>query len=600
MSPNASITPLPTATPAETRRALRALLGARWGAVVAGAGVLTAAAIAGLALPAVLGGVVDAVVDRDPSRLPLLLAVLVGAGLAQAVLAGLGRLLVARLGEAVLAELRERVVARLLRLPAARLELAGSGDLVSRASGDARIVGDAVSNVLPTFAGAASSIVITVVGLGIIDVRFALAALAAVPIQVLATRRYLRRARPAYLAARTAAGERSRRLLESIEAADTVRAYDVAAAREQHIDAAAAAEVEREIAAARVSVGFWNRLNFAEFAGLAAVLAVGFALVSADAATIGGATSAALYFHALFGPIGAVLGGVDDLQKASAALSRMTGVLELPERERERPGSARRRVPAAVSLQSVAYTHAGGFRIADVTLELEAGRTTAVVGPSGAGKSTIAALVLGSLEAEAGRIVFAPAADRPSDTADEGAPGDAASTGSTSLRPRVGLAGQEPHVFAATVAENLRLARPDAPDDALLHALDEVGAGSWAARMPHGLETVVGSGGHALSPLESQQLALARLVLHDPDVLVLDEATAAARGASALDAAVARLASGRTTLTIAHRLDQAERADRVAVMDSGRLVETGTHSELLSRGGRYAELWAAWSRGRGA
>lgn len=572
-----SVTALPVAEPAETRRTLGGLLRARWLPLTLAALTLCAASIAALALPAALGFMVDAVVDGNHGALALLAMVLLGAGLLNAALTGLGRLQVARLGEGILAHLREHVVSRLLHLPSIVVERAGRGDLVSRAASDARVVGDVVASVLPAFAGAAFSVVVTVVGLGVIDPRFALAALAAVPVQVLATRHYLKRARPAYLAAREAEGERSRRVLESIDAAATVQAMGVAVDREEYVDEAAKTAVKREVAAARVSVGLWNRLNVAELIGLSAVLTVGFALTASGEATVGGATAAALYFHALFGPIGLVLGSIDELQKASAALARMTGVLLLP--ERARPAVRDGRSPARVELDHVHFAYGEGFAVSDVSFTVPAGRTAAIVGTSGAGKSTVAALVLGTLDADAGLVRI-------------GEPDE--------LLPRIGLAGQEPHVFSGSLAENLRLARPSASDDVILEALAEVGGSGWVELLPLGLDTVVGAGGHALTVVESQQLALARLLLHDPDVLVLDEATAAAGGATSLDRAVARVAEGRTTLTIAHRLDQAARADVVIVMVDGKIVEQGAHAELVKRGGSYARLWAAWSHGTGA
>ncbi|MFT4258248.1 ABC transporter ATP-binding protein [Microbacterium sp.] len=572
-----SVSPLPTAEPAETRRALGALLRVRWVPLGLAALTLCAASVSALALPAALGFIVDAVVAGDSARLPWLIGLLLAAGLLSAVLTGLGRLLVARLGEGVLAQLREQVVSRLLHLPSIVVERAGRGDLVSRAASDARVVGDVVSSVLPSFASAGFSVAVTIVGLGAIDWRFALAALAAVPVQVLATRRYLKHARPAYLAARAAEGERSRRVLETIDAASTVRAMGVAVDQEKHVDGAARDAVRMELRAARVSVGLWNRLNAAELIGLGSVLAVGFALAQSGAATVGGATVAALYFHALFGPIGTVLSSIDELQKASAALARMTGVLQLP--ERVRPPVREGRAPTAVELDGVCFAYGEGFAVTDVSFSIPAGRTAAVVGASGAGKSTVAALVLGTLDADAGAVRFGGHEDQ---------------------LPRVGLAGQEPHVFAGTLAEDLRLARPSADDADLRRVLAQVGASEWTARLPEGLDTVIGAGGHALTVVESQQLALARLLLHDPDVLVLDEATAAAGGTASLDSAVAQAAAGRTTLTIAHRLDQAARADVVIVMDGGRVVEQGPHEELVARGGPYARLWEAWSRGEGS
>jgi ATP-binding cassette, subfamily C, bacterial len=159
------------------------------------------------------------------------------------------------------------------------------------------------------------------------------------------------------------------------------------------------------------------------------------------------------------------------------------------------------------------------------------------------------------------------------------------------------LVTQEVHVFAGTLADDLRLARPDAEDDDLLTALDQVGALAWAEALPGGLDTVVGESGHRLTTAQAQQLALARLVLADPPVVVLDEATAEAgsAGARTLEAAAAAAIEGRTALIVAHRLTQAAEADRIVVLDKGLVVETGTHSDLVHANGRYAALWEAWS-----
>jgi ATP-binding cassette subfamily C protein len=161
----------------------------------------------------------------------------------------------------------------------------------------------------------------------------------------------------------------------------------------------------------------------------------------------------------------------------------------------------------------------------------------------------------------------------------------------------VALVTQEVHVFAGPLADDLRLARPAATEADLRAALDLVGALGWAEALPQGLATVVGEGGERLSATQAQQVALARLVLADPLVAVLDEATAEAgsAGARLLEGAADRALAGRTAVVVAHRLSQAAAADRVVVMDAGRVEEVGTHAELVARAGRYAELWSAWS-----
>jgi ABC-type multidrug transport system fused ATPase/permease subunit len=216
-----------------------------------------------------------------------------------------------------------------------------------------------------------------------------------------------------------------------------------------------------------------------------------------------------------------------------------------------------------------------------VDLALRPGERLAVVGPSGAGKSTLGRLLAGIHPPGSGTVTVGgvPLVDLPVDD----------------LRGHVALVTQEQHVFVGTVAENLRLARPSSTDE-LRQALAAVDAGDWLAGLPDGLDTVVGSGGHPVPPARAQQLALARLVLSDPDTLVLDEATSLLdpRAARHLERSLSAVLAGRTVVAVAHRLQTAHDADRVAVVDGGRITELGTHDELLEMNGSYAALWRSW------
>lgn len=563
---------LPVATGRRAGRVVGDVLRARPVATALTLLSAVAAAAAGLVAPAVLGRLVDAV-DRQQGSIGPFLVALLAAALLTAVLTGVSVVLMARLGETVLARLRERVVDRALHLPSATLDRVRGGDLLSRVADDVAKVAEAVTTGLPQVVGAGLTVLLTLVGLGALDWRLALAGLVALPLYAAALRWYLPRSGPRYAAERIAMGERSQALVSSVQGADTVHAYADEARHRAVVDDRSARSLSITLDVFRLYTDFGWRTNRAEYVGLAAVLAVGFVLVRADTVTVGAVTTAALLFHRLFGPLGLLLFTFDDIQSAGASLVRMVGVADLP----DVPPAVRTRPAArpAVELRGIAHSYGGPPVLDGVDLVLAPGERTALVGASGAGKTTLAGVLAGALEPTAGRVLL------------DGAP-------VTDLRAHVGLVSQEVHVFAGTLADDVRLARPDATDAEVAAALQTVGAG-WAVAA--GLGTVVGEGGRELTAPQAQQLALARLVLADPPVAVLDEATAEAGSAGARDLEEAADAAvrGRTTLVVAHRLSQAARADRVVVLAAGRVVEQGTHAELVAAGGGYARLWAAWT-----
>ncbi|WP_369165330.1 ABC transporter ATP-binding protein [Streptomyces sp. AFD10] len=628
---------LPVATAARTRAALRTLVRPDRGLALTGIGVLVAATVVGLLVQPLLGRIVDIVADGRPAgdlTLPVVLLIAVAA--VQGVTTTLGLTRVARLGETVLARLREQFVERALNLPADRLERAGSGDLTARVTGDVARVTEAVRSALPEMARSVLAIGLTLGALALLDVRFLLAALLAVPVQLLTARWYVRRAVTLYADQRVANGAQQQQLLETIGGAVTVRGHRL---EERHTERGADRSrkaVDLTMRSVNLVLGFYGRLHIAEYIGLAAVLIAGFWLVRDGAVSIGTATAAALYFHSLFGPVNAALVLLDDAQSAAAGLARLAGVTDLadqpepkpgepepagkpeagkpeaagrpepgrpepagkPEAGKATPGKAapasvpRQRVAspeAAVSVHAVSHAYGPGRPVLhEVSLTLAPGEHVALVGASGAGKSTLARIVAGVQQPTAGTVTGPTAATV---TAPAGPGG-----------PSVVLVTQEVHVFTGTLADDLRLARPDATDDDLRAALATVDALDWAAALPDGLATVVGEGGHRLDAARAQQLALARLVLADPALAVLDEATAEAgsAGARALERSAGAALTGRTALVVAHRLTQAVAADRVVVLEAGRVVESGPHEMLRDADGPYAALWRAWSGSRAA
>ncbi|NEB90587.1 ABC transporter transmembrane domain-containing protein [Streptomyces bauhiniae] len=573
---------LPTATPARTRAVVRELLRPQKGLAFGGFGLLVLATSVGLVTQPLLGHIVDLVTEhRAPGTLTWPVAALAGVAVVQGVLTALGMSLVSRLGETALARLRELFVERALALPLERVERAGSGDLNARVTRDVSRVADAVRGALPELARSALSIVLTLGALALLDWRFLLAALLAVPVQAHTARWYVRNAVPLYASERIAAGAQQQQLLDTIGGARTVRAHRLQDGHTGQVTARSRAAVELTMRGVRLVLRFYARLHIAEYIGLAAVLVTGFLLVRSGSASVGTATAAALYFHSLFGPVNTALVLLDDAQSATAGLARLVGVVDEP--APAKAGHADLPGPdPSVMLTGVSHAYLPGRPVLHgVDLEVRPKERVALVGTTGAGKTTLAKLVAGLHSPTAGRV-------------DIGGAGPAAAS------RLVGLVTQEVHVFAGPLADDLRLARPDASEEELREALTAVGALGWAEALPEGLDTVVGEGGHRLTADRAQQLALARLMLADRPVVVLDEATAEAgsSGARLLDEAAERALRGRTALVVAHRLSQAAAADRIVVLGDGRVVESGTHAELLAAEGAYATLWHAWSGSR--
>jgi ATP-binding cassette subfamily C protein len=567
---------LPVATGVRTRAVLRELLRVHRIRSVVAFAVLVGATAIGTATAPLLGHIIDTVTaGRHELTLPVILLVLVAITQGSATAVGVG--MVARLGESVLAKLRERFVERALTLPLEQVERAGSGDLTSRVTNDVTVVAEAVREALPELGRSALTIVLTMGGLAVLDWRFMLAALLAAPIQVHTVRWYIRQANPLYASQRVAVGSQQQQLLDTVGGARTVRAFGLADAHVARVQERSNSAIVFALRGIRLLTRFFARLNLAELVGLSAVLVAGFVLVGNGSATIGTATAAALYFHSLFGPVNSALSLVDNAQAASASLARLVGVADLvPETE---PSQPRKPLDSSVKVAGIGHSYVPGHDVlTDVDLQVAPGERVALVGASGAGKTTLVKLIAGIHRPDHGSISVGGA------TLDELAP------------HTVALVSQEVHVFAGPLADDLRLARPTATDAELTAALAVVGA-SWVAGLPDGLSTMVGDGGHRLTVAQSQQLALARLVLADPPIAILDEATAEAgsAGARELEESAAAALSGRTALVVAHRLSQAATADRIVVLDAGRVVETGTHAELLAAEGRYATLWTAWS-----
>ncbi|MEU0923791.1 ABC transporter ATP-binding protein [Streptomyces malaysiensis] len=607
-------TSLPVAPARDTRAYARRLALRHPRELTAVLALYALAAGCGLVGPRLLGDLVEDTRDGGGdgggaiARTALLICVFV---IVQALLTQAATYASARLGEKVLAELRERFVGDVLALPLATVERAGAGDLVTRTIRDVEVLAGCVRRAVPATMTALVTIAVTFGALFVVGPLLAFPCLIAVPVLWAASRWFFGRSREAFLRQSASYARITEGLTETVEGARTVEALRLAGRRAERTDR----DIAGSYAAERHTIGlltvFLPIVDTAYVLPVAATLVLGGLFALHGMVSLAAVTAATLYVQQLLGPVDTVLYCLGDLQAGAASLARLRGVHRAPA-----PGAPASGAPASGADASgtdasavAAARHRGlalrGVRYAyredrdvlrGIDLEIEPGERLAVVGPSGAGKSTLGRLLAGIHAPRTGSVTVGgvPLAELSPDR----------------LRGQVALVTQETYVFAGTLRENLLIAapgpvpgpgpgrglgpEPGVADAELERALDAVGAREWALEL--GLDARVGAGGAALAPDRVQQLSLARLVLADPHTLVLDEATSLLdpRAARRLERSLAALLGGRTVIAIAHRLHTAHDADRVAVMENGRITELGPHDELVARGGAYAALWESW------
>ncbi|GAA0585409.1 ABC transporter ATP-binding protein [Paractinoplanes ferrugineus] len=568
------MTSLPIAGQRTVGRAALRLVGADRRSVTKLLVLNALASLAALGGPWLLGRIIDEVTaGHGAGAVDRLAIAVLACAVAQTVLSRHALAIAYRFGERTAARIREGYLRRALSLPAAVIERVPAGDLTARGTTDIDAVAATLRDVLPTIFIGIIQILFIVAAILLLDPLLGLVGLVGLTGIWFVTRWYLRVARDAYLAEGAANSRLAEELAATTAGARTVEAFGLA---ERRLDAGheAIGETRRtRLATLALRSVFFPLVDASYSVPTVSVLVVGGMLYIHGHVTLGTVSAAVLYLRQLIGPLDALMIWIENLQSSSASFARVEGIAEIPA-----PPPATTATPAddQIEVRDVRYAYAEGRDVLhDVSLTVRPGQRLAIVGLSGAGKSTLGRLIAGVDRPSAGSVTVGgvPIADLPPDE----------------LRRQVVLVTQEHHVFRETLRDNLMV---PAPDDVLRSALATVGA-DWAGDLDRDL------GEHPLDGAQAQQLALARVVLADPHTVILDEATALLDPTAARTAerALAAVLHERTVLAIAHRLQTAHDADAVAVMDDGRIIELGTHDELVAAGGPYAALWNSWHGG---
>ncbi|MFV8183789.1 ABC transporter ATP-binding protein [Streptomyces sp. AF1B] len=573
---------LPVGAPATVRAYVTELFRRHRRAFLVLMAVNTVSVIASMAGPWLLGDLVERVSDDARElHLPLTVSLFALALIVQAVFVQQVRLRGAMLGERMLADLREDFLVRSVGLPPGILERAGTGDLLSRITTDIDRLANAMREAVPQLSIGVVWALLLLGGLVVTVPPLAPAVLIAVPLLVAGCRWYFKRAPSAYRSEAAGYAAVAAALAETVDAGRTVEAHRLSERRIGLSDR----RVKEWTAWERYTL--WLRsvlfpvINLTHATVLGSVLIIGGVFVLHGWIGVGQLTTGALIAQMLVDPVNLILRWYDELQVAQVSLARLVGVRDIE------PDAGDRTVAPDgrdVHADRVHFGYREGVDVLrTVSLRVAPGTRLALVGPSGAGKSTLGRLLAGIYAPRDGHITLGGA--------------ELSRMPAERVRSHVALVNQEHHVFVGSLRDNLLLARTSATDAELWAALGAVDADGWARALDDGLDTEVGSGGLALTPAQAQQIALARLVLADPHTLVLDEATSLLdpRAARHLERSLARVLDGRTVVAIAHRLHTAHDADVIAVVENGRIVELGSHEELVTvDGGAYAALWRSW------